>query len=280
MSNPGAVAMARKVKVARADLNLGPAPWADQCDVQVLARAAKILRLLKGGPQEITLAEIGRRLDLPRTTVHRIVSALLAEQMIEQIVSSGHLRLGREFLQMTDALRDTLTVGLRPILDELSRDVNETVNICVLDRGGALVVEEIVARHRLCAMSMVGTCLPVDCAAAGKALLAALPPVNVGLYLAGSPWQAAAGTAIDRSALELELKEIRKSGVAFDIEECCVGICAVSVIAGYSLAGPAAISVPIPTQRFYEKREQVLHALANIVSQYRTVCQADRRAIA
>jgi DNA-binding IclR family transcriptional regulator len=61
--------------------------------------------------------------------------------------------------------------------------------------------------------------------------------------------------------LDGEIAKIRKSGIAYDIEEHTLGICAV----GTPIVGPegeiAAISVPTPSVRFEEKRQELEAAL-------------------
>ncbi len=65
--------------------------------------------------------------------------------------------------------------------------------------------------------------------------------------------------------LDAEIETIRKTGVAYDREEQSLGISAVSA----SLNGPsgelAAISIPVPTQRFVTKDA----ALAEILLKHR-----------
>jgi DNA-binding IclR family transcriptional regulator len=68
-------------------------------------------------------------------------------------------------------------------------------------------------------------------------------------------------TVTSRSELLAELAGIRSSGVAFDLEEHTDGICAVGSAVS-DPAGPAgAISVPIPTQRFADRREECAEAV-------------------
>ena len=50
--------------------------------IQVIARAANILRALEGEGEGLSLGEIAARVDLPRSTVQRIVTALADEQLL------------------------------------------------------------------------------------------------------------------------------------------------------------------------------------------------------
>ena len=229
--------------------------------VQVLARAAEMLRLLKNAPAGLTQAEMAVPLGLARTTVHRIVSALYAEQLVEPIGKSGRFRLGQEILRMGEAVRSTLMTEIHPHLQALSAAINETVDLSVLERGQAVFVDQVVAPHRLSAVSSIGAAFPLYCTANGKALLAAMPPAEANRLL---PKQLAAmtpNTITELSALQKEIVTVRETGVAFDNEEHSLGICAIGIALSGTPLGPTAISIPIPVQRFEEKKKQAVSAL-------------------
>ena len=229
--------------------------------VQVLARAAEMLRLLKNAPAGLTQAEMAVPLGLARTTVHRIVSALYAEQLVEPIGKSGRFRLGQEILRMGDAVRSTLMTEIHPHLQALSAAINETVDLSVLERGQAVFVDQVVAPHRLSAVSSIGAAFPLYCTANGKALLAAMPSAEANRLL---PKQLAAmtpNTITELSALQKEIVTVREIGIAFDNEEHSLGICAIGIALSGTPLGPTAISIPIPVQRFEEKKKQAVSAL-------------------
>ncbi|MBU6443794.1 MAG: IclR family transcriptional regulator [Alphaproteobacteria bacterium] len=239
----------------------GDSAKARENGVQVLARAAEMLRLLKNAPAGLTQAEMAVPLGLARTTVHRIVSALYAEQLVEPIGKSGRFRLGQEILRMGDAVRSTLMTEIHPHLQALSAAINETVDLSVLERGQAVFVDQVVAPHRLSAVSSIGAAFPLYCTANGKALLAAMPPAEANRLL---PRQLAAmtpNTITELSALQKEMVTVRETGVAFDNEEHSLGICAIGIALSGTPLGPTAISIPIPVQRFEEKKKHAVTAL-------------------
>ena len=60
--------------------------------IQVIARAASILRLLKDTQSGLSLGQISRQIGLPRSTVQRIVKTLQAERLVIANPSGGGLR--------------------------------------------------------------------------------------------------------------------------------------------------------------------------------------------
>ncbi|HEX7759374.1 MAG TPA: IclR family transcriptional regulator [Caulobacteraceae bacterium] len=229
--------------------------------VQVLARAAEMLRLLKVNPAGLTQAEIAGHLGLARTTVHRILNALADEGLVEPSGSGSRHRLGHEIIYMAEAVRSGLVTEIHPLLQNLSDEIHETVDLSVLERAQLTFIDQVVAPQRLRLVGVIGANFPLYCTANGKAILASLPPRTLDRMLPSRLEALTPNTITSPDALRRELDQVRKRGVAIDREEHSEGICAVGVALLGSPLGQAALSVPIPAQRFEEKREIAIEAL-------------------
>src|SRR3954470_22044535 len=84
--------------------------------VQVIARAAQILRALDGEPHGLSLSQLSERLALPRSPVHRVVSALSAEGLLASASPNGRVRLGPEIARLALASRRELRLERPPYL--------------------------------------------------------------------------------------------------------------------------------------------------------------------
>ena len=144
--------------------------------IQVIARAAEILRLLQADPGGLSQGEIGERLGLARSTVSRILNALDDEGLVASRTTRGRYRLGPEIARMAGTVRLGGVMDVHPFMEELSRELEETVDLSILDGDRATFVDQVVSPHRLRAISAVGESFPLHCSANGKALLANLPP--------------------------------------------------------------------------------------------------------
>ena len=233
--------------------------------VQVLARAATILRLLasdsSGG---LTFSELVTRSGLPRTTVHRIRGALEHEDFINTDTATGRLQLGPGIMRLAMAKRDLPTV-VRPYLEQLSRELNETVDLGVLDGMHVLFIAQQPAPQRsLMVVSRVGARFPAFCTANGKALLAQLPADEIKRRLPKRMETPARHTTVNRRELLAELDQVRATGLAYDCEEHRAGICGVGVAITDIDGSSASISVPMPAARFHEDPETVAAALLRV----------------
>lgn len=219
--------------------------------VQVLARAAEILRLLHAYPAGLSQTEIGERLDLARSTVSRLLLALEAEGFVVSPGARARYRLGPELTRLAAAARRQSWLDLHPLLADFSYEIGETVDLSVLEGDRAVFIDQVVADNRLRAVSSVGDAFPLHASANGKAFLAAMPEGDVRRVLAGRLDALTDNTLTTPAAVRAELEAIRVAGgVAFDREEQSLGVCAVGAVAGTLDHDLIAVSIPVPVQRF------------------------------
>ncbi len=229
--------------------------------VQVIARAAELLRVLQAHPGGLSQTEICQRVGMARSTVSRILNALEDEGWVAAREARGPYRLGPEIARMASTVRLGVVTDMHPFLTQLSRELYETVDLSILDGDRADFIDQVVPPRRLRAMSAVGESFPLYCCANGKALLAALPPERLPSALPRRLAPLTANTVTTAAALRAELDRIRVEGVAYDREEQTEGICAVGAVLQGVSSELVAISVPVPAQRFYGREGGLARAL-------------------
>lgn len=230
-----------------------------QTGIQVIARAASILKVLKTNADGLRLSEIARQVDLARSTVQRIVAALQAEQFVIADGSGKRFRLGPELAALAAATQYNVAEQCRPLLVELSKATGETCDLSVLRGNQMIFLDQVPGTHRLRTVSSVGETFPLTTTANGKACLAKLPS-ETARTLVENEW-----SRLDRdgdiNAFMAELSDINQSGLAFDLDHHSIGISAIG-IAFADLAGDLhSISVPVPSTRFATNRDAVEAAI-------------------
>jgi len=218
--------------------------------IQSVRRAAALLRAFGGGVSELGVSELGRRLDLHKSTVSRLLATLESEGLLERAPGSDKYRLGHEILRLAGQMQpggDVRTVT-RPFLVELAEATRETTNLAVLDGAEAHNVDQVTGPHLVRIGNWVGRRTPLHCVANGKALLAFQSP-DVLERLTAGPLAAFTPLTITEPALLLrELAEVRAQGYATALGEIEDGLNAVAapvfgaegrVLAAISVSGPA-----------------------------------------
>jgi DNA-binding IclR family transcriptional regulator len=240
----------------KADKNAG-----EKNQVQVIARAAAILRALEDEPTGLSLGQIAQRVNLARSTVQRIVAALETEKLLIAASPTGRVRLGPTILRLASSVQTDFSAVARPFLVRLSSELRETVDLAVVKRDHLVFIDQVIGSQRLRTVSSVGETFPLHCTANGKAYLARLDDGAVEKLIGRTYKMRTPGTITSFDRLLKELKVIRKTGVAFDREEHTLGICAAGVALQDLLGNFIAISTPVPTHRFKEHQSFIADRL-------------------
>jgi DNA-binding IclR family transcriptional regulator len=240
--------------------------------VQSIARAAAILRLLAGGSGRLGLLEIARALDLPKGTAHGIVRTLQDVGFVEQDKTSGKYQLGAALLHLGTSYLDVNELRSRSInwADPLAARSGEAVRIGTLLDSKVLVVHHVFRPDDTLQTLDVGALLPPHATALGKVLLA---------YETGNGYGELAPytrrTLATPRALARALTAIREAGWASDIEEMTVGEAGIAApIRGYGGLVVGAIGISGPVERVCDAHGQPRVAL---VTQVRDAARAVSR---
>ena len=243
-----------KTPAARESSRPYPAP---KQGIQVISRAAAVLRALEGEPDGLSLGQISQRVGLARSTVQRIVDALRTEQFLIATSPTAGVRLGPALIRLAVSASVEFDRITRPIMADLSQTVGETVDLSVLNGRSAVFTDQIQVPHRLRAVSAVGESFPLHCTANGKALLSVLPEEKLARLLRMPLLRMTSNTITKSAELLREVEACRRSGVAIDDEEHTEGISAVGTGFVDPLGRAVALSIPVPTTRFRRARREL-----------------------
>lgn len=218
--------------------------------IQVIARAAAVLRALENQRAGLSLGQIAKIVNLPRSTVQRIVNALETEELVSTKEPGGGVRLGMMLTRLAASAHRDITALAHPLMEQLARRVRETVDLSVLRGSSMLFVDQIQSDRRLRTVSAIGAAFPLYCTANGKAVLATLSDTEVE-RLVGNRWEALTPhTHTSLASLFADLAKVRETGFAYDLEEHTEGISAI----GVAIHGPdgsrSALSLGVPSVRF------------------------------
>jgi len=233
----------------------------DKSQVQVIARAATILRALEDENGGLSLGQIAQRVNLARSTVQRIVAALECEKLVIAATPNGRVRLGPAILRLAASVRSDFIALARPFLERLSAELQETVDLSVVKKDHLVFIDQVIGSQRLRTVSAVGETFPLYCTANGKAYLAQLSDQAIEKLIGRTYEQRTPNTRIRIDLLLADLAAVRRSGVAYDREEHSLGISAAGVALRDPLGNSVAISVPVPAQRFPDQEAVIAERL-------------------
>jgi DNA-binding IclR family transcriptional regulator len=226
---------------------------------QVIARAAAVLRVLADTSTGLSIGQIAKATGLPRTTAHRIVAALEAQQLA--VSGVGGTRLGSALVRMAASASKDIAELARPSVELLGRRTRETVDVCVHRGLHAVSISQFPSDQELRVVCHVGTAFPVHASAHGKALLADMAEEELDSLFHDRLEQRTRLTVKNLEDLRQQIQAVRELGYAVDLEEHAVGVCGLGVFIRTGLPERHAISLAVPSVRFHEKRESFVAAL-------------------
>ena len=236
---------------------------------QVIARAAAVLKTLENQRQGMSLSQIAKASGLPRTTVHRIVTALEAQQMV--LTGSNGVRLGPALVRLAASAHTDVVAIARPYVESLGRRTRETVDVSVYRGLHAISVDQYASDQELRVVSPVGTAFPIHCTAHGKMLLSACSDEFLKQLLTDPLERRTPLTLVDAAAVIEDVRLARAQGFAIDQEEHARGVCGIGVYVRSGLAEHYAISLAVPALRFHESLETLKAALLQCKAEVESV---------
>jgi IclR family transcriptional regulator, KDG regulon repressor len=240
--------------------------------IQSIVRAVDILKCFED-IEELGVTEISNKLGLHKSTVFNIICTLERCQYLEKSDNSGKYRLGIELFRIGTKVDSDLRKIALPYLEDLLARFKETVNLVVRDREYVIYLEKIESPHSMRISTAVGSRLPVNATAVGKAILSGLPDAELGETVNGlSVARFTANTICDKDKLLASIKKVRCSGYAEDFEELEVGLmCVAAPIFNHKGKAFAAISVSGPTSRMLDSiRQEIGKSLGEVARQIST----------
>ncbi|RVW07883.1 IclR family transcriptional regulator [Prescottella agglutinans] len=211
--------------------------------VSLLERVTLILDTFDSPTSRLTLEEITRRTQLPRSTLHRILDKLVRLEWLEHL-STGY-RLGRRALELgSNVDHSDIRSAAAPLLHALHMRTGLVVHLAILDQGYAVYLDKVGGRSAALAPTRVGGRVPAYSTAAGKSMLAWHDPERIHNLYEARLDRRTDRTIADLATLHQELRRIRqRRGVAFERGEFVSGVACVGVAVRSHDLPVAAISL-------------------------------------
>jgi DNA-binding IclR family transcriptional regulator len=219
--------------------------------VESVARAIKIVEALAQSPAG--LSETARRVELPKSTVARLLATLEEMEAVERDEDGRMYRLGPVVKRLSSAAGGPaqLTAFARPYLDALTVLTREAAGIAIPDGFKVHYVDQTEAEHPVQVRDWTGELIPMHVVASGLAVMAHWPPQQTDRYLSRDLERMTPNTMTDPERIRKRLSRIREEGYVWVYEEFVEGINSVAapVLERNGLI-TAALHVHGPAYRF------------------------------
>ncbi len=190
---------------------------------QAVDRALALLRLVAAAPGEgLRLSDLAVAGGLDRATTYRLLSSLVANELVDQDVVSKRYTLGLDFFTLAAAASNRYDVAevARTALRDLSAQTGDTTTLCLRSGLTLVCIDVETGAFPVKALPMdIGSRRPVGAGATGIALLAALPDFEMEATLERSARRLADAPGQDAETIRAAVRRCRTLGYALAPEE-------------------------------------------------------------
>jgi IclR family pca regulon transcriptional regulator len=204
-----------------------------------------VLRAFSDSRRALTIAQISQKTGIPRAAVRRCLHTLKQLGYADAEMNNFSLRpkvltLGYSYLSSTP-----LAVSSQPYLNNISRALNESCSLAVLDEGEVLYIARSATSRVMSVALNAGSRLPAYCTSLGRVMLAHLEPDELDAYFARTKLRPmTARTVVSQKRLREILAGVRQAGYAINDEELELGLRSIAVpVRGASGKVLAALNV-------------------------------------
>jgi IclR family acetate operon transcriptional repressor len=220
--------------------------------VQSIRRAFAVLDALDDGPLGVT--EVAERAELPKSTAARLLATLVGEGAVEQVPGDTAYRLGPRLVALGGGyslVRSVAAVG-RSVLQELAAASGEAAGLGVSDGDQIHYIDQVDTPNPVVVRDWTGLRAPLHAVSSGQVLLAFRGQASIERYLTqGALERFTPKTLVEPEAIRERLRDVRRRGYAWAIEEFDAGISSVAApIADDSGEVIAAVHLHGPSYRF------------------------------
>lgn len=230
--------------------------------VQALDRALEILETLATEGRGLGVTELGQRVGLHKSTVHRMLATFAEWGYVEKNSEDDRYRLGMKVIDLGSIYLNNIELKTEalPYLRDLREKSRQPVHLARLEDGQVVYIEKVDVISSIRMYSQIGRRVPVHCTALGKSMTAYLTAIEVeDIILAKGLTKVTDDTIIEKQKFMEELKVTRNQGYALDDEENEKGIrCIAAPIMDYRGKAIAAVSTSGPLEDFtYERIDEL-----------------------
>lgn len=222
--------------------------------IQVIERLARLLDVIAGHEDPVSLKILSAETGLHPSTAFRILASLADHGFVER-TTRGNYHLGVKLMQLgsrVNASVDIRKIAL-PLMEKLRDHLGETVNLTVREGDEVVYIERTLAKRMIRVEQVIGSRAPLHVTAVGKLMLGDQGEAACRSYAKRSKLPAyTVNTRTKITALLHDCIAAAKRGYALDNEEAELGVGCIGTLiydaSGHVVAG-LSVSAPIERRR-------------------------------
>jgi len=183
-------------------------------------KALTLLEYIARADKPLGISELSHNLGINKSTIYRILQALVAKEYIRQESGTNKYYIGFKIAELNNTI--VRKVGIRGAaagpMEKLAQLTSETVGLAMRDKAGVIYLDQTGGEDESIRIHfLIGARLPFHCTGTGKAMLAFLDKKEQEEIIRASERKCyTPNTITDPDLLRKELTQIRTDGYAFN----------------------------------------------------------------
>lgn len=217
-------------------------------EIDAVRKAVVVLRELAGVPGGLGVSDLGRRLDLGKASVFRLLHTLADQGLVRQDAETKRYLLGAELVVLGQAAAESLDLrrDARGVMETLSERSGLPAYLNVAGAREVVCLEHVSSLAGIELYGRAGHTMPYHACPSGLVLLAFGPPERVEHVIEAGLARYGRGTIVKPRPFRAALARVRAEGVAVGVDDLEDGVTSVSapicdvsgaVVAAIGLAG-------------------------------------------
>lgn len=140
-----------------------------------LENAFEILKLFSINKPEMSVTEVARQLGVSKSTAHRLLSSLLAEEFVYQNPKNQRYSLGSSILSLVQIVNSQIHISSEslPILNAIAEQTRESSHLCIVEDPETVVyIQTVKGAYQEMEKVQLGMRKAISYSACGKIFLA------------------------------------------------------------------------------------------------------------
>lgn len=195
--------------------------------IKSVQKACNILSLFNSDSTEMGTTELSKKLNLSKSSVHKILLTLEYEGFLVQNKTNDKYSLSTKFFEIACSYLNKMNFSelVKPLMEHLVDKFNETAHFAVLDDNEIVFVEKMTGNQPIQILSKKGKRCPIYCTSSGKIILANLTEEKAKEIVDNIEFKKFTNNTItSKEELLKEIDMIKDRGYSIDDEEFEVGI--------------------------------------------------------
>ncbi len=238
--------------------------------VPSLHRAIQALDMLACSADGLSLAEMSKRLNTPKSTLFRIMVTLQDHSLVNQDRGRKVFSLGMKLVEWGHAALERVDLKqiAHPHLEQLANETRESFYLGVLDNLEVILIDRADTPEMWRIVARLGSRSPVHATATGQVLIAEATPEVVERVIERTGLKKfTEKTIVNAAQLQKRLDLVKKQGFSITDAEYKPDLCAVAVpVRDHRGAVVASLMTALPSGQA-NKRKAHVRELISILQQ-------------